>query len=161
VLIEDWSRCLDKLIDSNQLFHRGAQPLRSGALPSSTLVTATYGLAPCAQRMLIEGVVEHQRVACFRLALHLKKAGLPEDLAVACLRTWAPKNRPIAGKRGISVSEIESQTHAAYSKDYRGCGCEDPAVQHFCLPSCALHRSRRPVGSTSLRANKSDRSSGT
>ncbi len=32
----------------------------------------TFGLLPCAQRMLREGVTGHQRVACFRLAVALK-----------------------------------------------------------------------------------------
>lgn len=96
------------------------------------------GLPPCAQRMLAQGVRENQRVACFRLAVGLKKAGLPEDVAVAGLLVWARKNRPRNGKQTITRSEIEAQTRSAYGADYRACGCEDPAVSPYCEPTCPL-----------------------
>ncbi|MBL7223994.1 MAG: hypothetical protein ISS72_09075, partial [Candidatus Brocadiae bacterium] len=35
---------------------------------------STFGLPPCAQRMLGNGVTDYQRTACFRLAIHFKKA---------------------------------------------------------------------------------------
>jgi len=136
---------LSTIIAANRL-----APGHSKAAGDSRSVTwspllTTFGLAPCAQRMLAEGVGEYQRVACFRLALHLKKAGLPEDIAVACLRAWAAKNRPTDGKRVLTVGEIESQAHAAYAKDYRGCGCEEPAVHRYCMPTCALYRLQQPA----------------
>jgi hypothetical protein len=134
--------CLDEIIARHRLSVGDPRP-RTEKRPAGNSPRATYGLAPCAQRMLAEGVVEHQRVACFRLALHLKKAGLPEELAVVCLRAWAPKNRPSNGKRIISDAEIEVQTRAAYSKDYRGCGCEEPVVQRYCSPACPLLQSNK------------------
>ena len=96
------------------------------------------GLTPCAQRMLSEGVAEYQRVACFRLGVHLKKAGLPEDVAVAALDAWAQKNRPRNGKRILTHAEIVEQARHAYAGGYRGCGCEDPAVMPFCDERCPL-----------------------
>ncbi len=88
--------------------------------------------------MLQEGVRENQRVACFRLAIHLRKVGLPLDLTAAALRTWARRNRPLNGKLVISDSEIADQTSYAYKREYVGCGCEDPAVAPFCSPDCPV-----------------------
>jgi hypothetical protein len=106
----------------------------------------SFGLPPCAQRMLAQGVTDNQRVSCFRLAVHLKRAGVPIDLTVALLRTWAPKNRPPNGKRIITDPEIAQQATDAYERPYRSCGCEDPAVTPYCDERCPLHwRSvRRP-----------------
>ena len=104
-----------------------------------------FGLPPCARRMLAQGVTGYQRVVCFRLAIHLKKAGLPQDAALACLRVWAGKNRPADGKGIITDPEIVQQTASAYASSYRGCGCEDPAVSPYCDPSCGI-RSRSAAG---------------
>ncbi len=98
----------------------------------------TFGLPPCAQRMLAKGVEHYQRVACFRLAVHLRKAGLPLDFARVCLEKWAAKNRPRDGKSRITRTEIAEQAVCAYQKDYRGCGCEDPAIRPYCHPECPL-----------------------
>ena len=117
------------------------QPSPGGtSVPSRISTHSTYGLPPCAQRMLAEGVTEHQRVACFRLALHLKKAGLSEEMARVCLRAWARKNRPPTGKRIITADEVDAQVQAAYRNDYRGCGCGEPAVQPYCVPTCPVCR---------------------
>lgn len=102
-------------------------------------LAALYWLPPCAQKMLAQGVADHQRVACFRLAVHLKKAGVPQDITLACLRTWASKNRPADGKSVICEDEIIAQVTWAYERNYRGCGCEEPAVAPFCDPACVLH----------------------
>lgn len=109
---------------------------RGGKTPLG--LQSTFGLPPCAQRMLAKGVTEYQRIACFRLALHLRKAGIPEDVAVAGLMAWAVKNHPTGGKRIITEQEITEQARWAYTKDYRGCGCEDPAIRPHCDPSCPL-----------------------
>jgi len=101
-----------------------------------------FGLPPCAQRMLADGVNAYQRTTCFRLAVHLKKAGIPEDIALAGLEAWAEKNQPDAGKRTITHTEIAQQTHCAYAKSYRACGCEDPAVRPYCHWSCPLRGHR-------------------
>lgn len=101
----------------------------------------SLGLLPCAQRMLAEGVEAYQRVACFRLAIQLRKAGLPQDLAIAALKAWAAKNHPQAGKRVITPEEIAKQASSAYARRYRGCGCEHPAVAPYCHPDCPLRTS--------------------
>jgi hypothetical protein len=99
---------------------------------------STFGLPPCAQRMLAEGVSDYQRVRCFRLAVQLKKAGLPEGTTIAGLKAWAAKNRPQGEKRVITEDEILAQVTDAYSRDYRSCGCEDPSVVPYCDPACPL-----------------------
>jgi len=97
-----------------------------------------FSLPACARRMLAEGVTHYQRVVCFRLAVSLKRVGLPYDIAVSALKTWAKKNRPGQDKQIITVPEIVSQTASAYSKDYRGYGCEDSAIRPYCDPKCPV-----------------------
>jgi len=136
---------LDEIIDINDLARSPddkSNHRSSSALPHRR---SSFALPPCARRMLAEGVCEFQRVACFRLAVQLRKAGLPKDIAVAGLSSWAAKNRPKNNKRVISEAEIIEQTTWAYSKDYRGCGCEDPAVKPFCHPECSLKRRFPPM----------------
>ena len=101
------------------------QPL-PGSLPS------------CARRMLVEGVSEYQRVSCFRLAVQLRKVGLPPDITMAALQAWALKNHPKDGRRILAEEEIKAQTAAAFLKEYRGNGCEEPAAAAFCDASCEL-----------------------
>jgi hypothetical protein len=131
---------LDQIIEVNSLGSSAAVlPARQPG--PATGPATSFGLPPCAQRMLVDGVTENQRVACFRLAVDLKKAGLPQDVAIACLNTWAIKNRPSEAKRIITDPEIRHQTASAYSKGYRACGCEDPAIQPFCVADCPLMNS--------------------
>jgi len=102
--------------------------------------------------MLSQGVTENQRVACFRLAMHLKKAGVPQDVTFAALKAWATKNRPDRGKRILIDSEITQQTEYTYAREYRGCGCEKPAVKPYChssiCPLTAPRPDRNPSGTT-------------
>ncbi|MBM4039222.1 MAG: hypothetical protein FJ290_11980 [Planctomycetes bacterium] len=104
---------------------------------------ASFGLPPCAQKMLAEGVRANQRVACFRLAVRLKKAGFPRDIATAALRAWAAKNRPDDGKTRITEAEVARQMGSAYTGHYRGCGCEDAAVKPYCQLDCPLQKRRQ------------------
>ena len=129
---------LDEIIEINGLGPPAAPPVRPESRPEPPSNGPTFGLPPCARGMLAGGVSEYQRVACFRLAAHLKKTGLPQDVAVVCLKTWATKNHPQQGKQVLTDSEIRRQTHWAYARPYRTCGCEDPAVTPFCDPQCPL-----------------------
>ena len=97
-----------------------------------------YGLPPCAQRMLKDGVSDYQRVSCFRLAVHFKRLGIPYDMALAALKAWSCKNRPEGNKGIITEAEIINQTSYAYNKDYTGYGCGTEAVARFCHPGCML-----------------------
>ena len=128
---------LDEIIEINEL--TAATPAAPITSTESSDISSSFGLPPCARKMLAEGVGEYQRVLCFRLAVHLKKAGLPPDAAVATLTMWASKNHPKDDKRIITKAEIAEQIESAYSKDYRGCGCEDPAVRPYCHHDCPLH----------------------
>jgi hypothetical protein len=137
---------LDQIIGVNEL-DDAAAPLRNPPPASGASATVCYGLPPCARRMLAEGVEEYQRVACFRLAVHLRRAGLPHDAAVSTLEGWAQRNRPADGKGRITLAEIQEQTACAYRGEYRSCGCEDPAVQPFCSSPCPVRAStpRHPI----------------
>lgn len=101
-----------------------------------------FSLPPCAQRMLAEGVTEQQRVACFRLAVHLHRIGVPEDLARVLLEAWSDKNQPTGGKRVITVDEIANQTRDGYSGRYRGYGCDDPIIAQYCEGRCPVKKSQ-------------------
>jgi hypothetical protein len=101
------------------------------------------GLLPCGARMLAEGVKSLQRLSCFRLAIQLKRLGLPQPATVAVLLDWASRNHPNDGKRQITADEVQAQVRWAYLRNYRGCGCEEPAVAAYCDPTCPLHASTR------------------
>ncbi len=101
--------------------------------------TSPFGLPPCARRMLEEGVTSCQRVSCFRLAVHLKRYGMPYDLALATLMAWAKKNRPTGGKGIITDAEITCQAKCAFGNSYRSFGCEEPAIAAYCDKNCPLY----------------------
>ena len=119
------------------------------AAPEQADLVQGYRLPPCATRMLTEGVSANQRIACFRLAVHLKRFGFPQDIAVGALSAWAAKNEPDHGKRIITEAEIIAQALCAYGKDYRSCGCEDSAIEAFCDPTCPVRKGRDEDGAPS------------
>lgn len=124
---------LDRQQQTNDLDHP-AEPS-----DGTKALSQAFGLPLCAQRMLAEGVTSQQRVSCFRLAVNIRRAGIPSDLAGIMLRAWARKNRPQEGKQIITESEINNQVKGAYEKPYRSCGCEDPAVASYCDKRCPLY----------------------
>lgn len=128
---------LDEIIELNDL---ETSVNGSGGCYTGAGNAFCLGLPPCAQTMLSDGVTTNQRVACFRLAVNLKRAGLPFDSTIAVLVDWAGRNRPSEGKRIITEAEISSQAACAYDKDYRARGCEEPALQPFCTASCPVRR---------------------
>lgn len=134
---------LDQVIELNEL----DVPVPRPTPVAGTRIDATYGLPPCAQRMLADGVEWDQRVACYRLARHLRRAGLPHQAALATLADWAQRNRPSNGKWRIRLDEIESQTADAYCSPYVSCGCEDPIMQAHCDPACPVRRGAPPARS--------------
>ena len=131
---------LDEIIEINDLStEQQHQPPGSNPGNGSR---GTFGLPPCAQKMLSEGMAQFQRVGCFRLAVQLRRLGLPKDLAVAALKTCALKNPPVNGKGVIRDEEIYSQTLSAYKGSYSGYGCESPAIEPFCETSCSVFKWR-------------------
>ncbi len=97
-----------------------------------------YSLPVCIRRMLNEGVTFNQRVACFRIAVHLKRVGLPYDAVIAILTNWRFKNRPKRNKRIITNKEIEEQVSWAFKKDYTGYGCNERIIESHCDPKCPI-----------------------
>ncbi|PKN62635.1 MAG: hypothetical protein CVU57_23590 [Deltaproteobacteria bacterium HGW-Deltaproteobacteria-15] len=133
---------LDEIIEMNGL--RSAN--EGGLKPKNDTTeqrTSGHSLPPCAQRILTNGVSHFQRVSCFRLAVHFKRMGLPYDITVAALKTWALKNTPPNGKGVIQDSEILKQTSCAYDHGYKGYGCNDPAIKPFCDPNCPVNEWRK------------------
>jgi len=75
-------------------------------------------------------------------------------MAVAALKTWALKNRPVNGRGIIRDSEIISQTSYAYNHPYSGYACHDAAIRPFCEPSCPVNQWKKsklanPLGESS------------
>ena len=135
---------LDAIIESCKLNEQTSpvERVKSNSHSNSGDGSSSFGLPPCGRRMLAEGVDSYQRVSCFRLAVHLKRNGLPFDLALAVLKAWAKKNRPAEGKGIITDQEIEHQTKCAFENSYRSFGCEDPAVAAYCDKNCPLNSYR-------------------
>lgn len=133
---------LDDIIELNELKTRSSGQAHK-IEPSTDSHINVFGIPPCAQRMLREGVTRYQRVSCFRLAVHLKRIGLSCDMAQAVLKLWAQRNRPADQKRLITEKEILKQTVYAYSKHYRGYGCQSNAVKPFCHEACWIRRKQQ------------------
>ena len=128
---------LDEIIELNALeVPRTHTPQPQGESTPET----RFSLPSCARTMLQDGVSQYQRVSCFRLAVHLKRLGLPQDVAASALKAWAQKNRPSAGKRIITDGEILEQITYAFARNYRTYGCESEAVKPFCHPRCPVRR---------------------
>jgi hypothetical protein len=117
--------------------------------PESDDNVSSFGLPPCARKMLEQGISSNQRVVCFRLAIHFKRTGIPYDLTLVTLKAWASKNNPTNGKRIITESEIEAQTKYAYRRSYRSFGCEEPAIAAYCDNSCPVYQHRKTNPSAS------------
>lgn len=136
---------LDEIISANDLTATAVPEAPNSNLPIE--IAPGFALPPCAQRMLSGGVRQFQRVSCFRLAVHLRRAGVPQDLAEGLLLHWSAKNRPHHGKRVITADEIRAQVSDAYRKHYRSYGCESEAVRPFCDTNCPVYLTQ------SLRSN--------
>ena len=124
-----------KLAEQNQINEKPAHKNDS----ESVNEVSYFGFPPCARKILDEGVSSNQRVACFRLAIHFKRTGIPCDLTLVTLKAWALKNHPTNGKRIITESEIEAQAKYAYARSYRGFGCENPAIAAYCDGNCPVY----------------------
>lgn len=103
----------------------------------------SFGLLPCARRILQEGVSDYQRVTCFRLVVHLRNIGFPRHLTVVALEEWASRNKPAEGRSILTESEVGDQVKAAYRNGYSSYGCEDPMINRFCEPTCPITLKRK------------------
>jgi hypothetical protein len=97
-----------------------------------------YPLPPCIRSLLASGTRFNQRIATFRLAVNLKRVGLPQDLITSLLLEWRLKNQPSAGKRIITIQEIESQVNWVFQKPYTGIGCEEGVISQYCESTCHI-----------------------
>jgi hypothetical protein len=127
---------LDNIIEFNDLMP--VKIHQSCNSKSGTKINNRHSLPLCAQKMLANGVSQYQRVSCFRLAVHLKRLGLPFDHTASALAAWALKNQPINSKEVIPEHEIIEQTKCGFNKDYRGYGCNSEAVIPFCNSDCPI-----------------------
>jgi len=133
-------QALDEIIELNDL--SPTVPFRKTAPKSGNKPLRSYALPPCAQKILDKGVFRYQRVSCFRLAVHFKRLGLPYDIAIAGLKSWALKNQPKSGRQVIRETEILTQASDAYNKSYTGYGCQTPAIMPFCDNDCFVKKQK-------------------
>ena len=133
---------LDEIIVENNLEKKTEFVNNSDINPANGEIPKT-GLPWCARRMLEQGVTFDQRVACFRLAVNLRRTGIPFDLAVAMLLEWKKKNQPGPEKEIITAEEIKDQARWAYQKQYAGLGCNEEIVRSFCHPECPVRKYQR------------------
>ena len=135
---------LDALIEKYQLGKTVQQNSRQHPNNNAALNLGdfSFGLLPCARKMLAKGVTVNQRVSVFRLAIHLKKMSLPFDLSVIVLKAWSQKNRPANGKEIITEAEVESQAAYAYQKHYRSFGCQEAVKNMYCDHRCPLYKEK-------------------
>ena len=131
---------LDDIIEINEISPQLVHQAPSREPENSSL--NQHGLPLCAQKMFRDGVTRFQRISTFRLAVHLKRLGLPFDVATAALKTWALKNRPEKGRGVITDLEIMNQISSAYKNGYRAYGCNSEAVAPFCHPGCLVNKPR-------------------
>jgi len=125
---------LDDLIDMNDL-----APSAKTSKPRSDQESGKiYSLPSCIKKLLEVGTKFDQRIATFRLAVNLKRVGIPQDLIEALLLEWRLKNKPTNAKQIITIAEAEAQVNWAFQKDYRGIGCEEPVIRQFCQESCPI-----------------------
>ena len=133
---------LDDIIEINELSSPQIAP-QQAKRDSTKDEWRQASFPPCAQKILRDGVSRYQRVSCFRLAVHFKRLGIPYDIAIAALMTWSLKNKPLNGKSVIGEKEIRSQASYAYDHSYAGFGCNSPAIEPFCDPSCSVSQRRK------------------
>ncbi len=129
---------MDSIISENQLGKKREEVIDE--LSTNNSIRNNYGLPICAKKILENGVTFDQRIACFRLALNLKRLGFPLDVSIAVLMRWRLKNKPINNKRVITPDEVVEQTKWAYFKDYKGYGCNEPIIKRFCDSRCGLYK---------------------
>lgn len=97
-----------------------------------------HSLLPCAQKMLTTGVNKLQRIACFRLAIHLCAVGIDEEMAQNILRVWVTRNKPINGKGLLTEKETIDQCRDGYKPRNRSFGCGQEAITPYCSKDCPL-----------------------
>ena len=129
---------IDRIIDINEL-DKKSETLKQINPDKRIIINTSYGLPACIRAILQQGVTFDQRVATFRIAVHLKRLGMPYEYAVIVLMNWRNKNQPVNGQRIITSKEVEEQVDWAYKKNYTGFGCQEKIIQSFCDPKCPVY----------------------
>lgn len=129
---------IDTILEANEIPVPSNKPRAAGGRALGVW-EAMRSLPPCVRRMLEDGVPDFQRLTCFRLAVHLRRVGLPLDVTTGALLAWREKNRPTQGKRRITAGEVRAQAVSAYKADYQGNACDQPEVERYCSSSCPIY----------------------
>jgi len=122
---------------SLQVVKSALEKLPEEAPPKTEKQAPRTGKLPCFSKMMA-GVPEGCRDEVgFRLAVHLYRQGMPQQLAEATLLQWDMNyNHPPIGS-----TTILQKVKQAYSGKY-GLGCLNPLIQDFCDSTCPVFRKR-------------------
>jgi len=85
--------------------------------------------------MLNEGVTFNQRVACFRIAVHLKRVGLPYDAVIAILTNWRLKNHPKKIKEQSWQARLKSKLGGLLRRIIPDMVAVNPLLSHSVTPN--------------------------
>ncbi|MFC1551926.1 hypothetical protein ACFL6P_05100 [Candidatus Latescibacterota bacterium] len=132
---------IDEIIETNEL--KRSEDQHSTVEKTTETTNENYkvngfALPVCIRKILSEGVTFDQRVACFRLAIHLQRVGIPQDIAQIILIEWSNKNKPVENKEIITEEEIIEQTKNGYKEKYTGYGCHINIIRAFCNTTCPI-----------------------
>ncbi len=137
---------LDEIIEINDLCKiNDTSSFDTGQGKSSFQI---YALPACIRRILEKGATYNQRIACFRIAVHLRRIGIPFDVAAMILLECSRLNKPVNGKRIITPEEVVSQARDGYKEKYTGYGCNVTVIRDFCDPECPVKNKVNTVSRT-------------
>lgn len=93
---------------------------------------------PCIERILRGVDAGHRNFASFRVAIYLKRQGIPEDMAGSAIKAWNEHNQP-----PLPPGELEAALRQAFRRQYQGLGCQTTDMKEFCIPdACPIHAAR-------------------
>ena len=126
---------LDWIIQPNDLEKENYKNQDNKTDINNTHNVTGYSLPVCIRRMLNEGVTFNQRVACFRIAVHLKRVGLPYDAVIAILTNWRLKNHPKKIKEQSPQARLKSKLGGLLRRIIPDMVAVNPLLSHSVTPN--------------------------
>lgn len=93
----------------------------------------TSAIAPCVQKMYIEGPQQGTRhINMLRMISYYRRHGIPQDAIISILKEWA---------QDMDFTEINHLINSAFAGGYRY-GCLDKVMDKYCNPKCIYYPSK-------------------
>lgn len=124
---------IDEIIEINNL------NVKETLITTEAIEAPTKGALPCFVKMMKGSIKEHEGrdVIAFRLSVHLKKQGIPKDIALQIMGAWDNTNLPPLKEK------LKEKIEQGY-KNYSSYGCEDPIIKQFCDKDCPVFKKAHP-----------------